>query len=112
MYLIIIIIIIIIIKHPLQIAAERVSHKERRQIRLDGGKAEFDKRWGYETLESIKENAMQHCHHQDQPQQPGEAEEPDTDSIGECGQDVGAVIDTYVCVCVCVCVCVLSLIHI
>ena len=67
-----------------------MGYKERRRIRLDGGKAEFDKRWGYETLESIKENALQHCH-QDQPHdlQP-ESEEPDTDSIGESGTLVDA----------------------
>ncbi|XP_064615899.1 ras GTPase-activating protein nGAP-like isoform X3 [Liolophura sinensis] len=29
-------------------------------LRLDCGKEEFDKRWGYETLQSIKENAIQH----------------------------------------------------
>ncbi|KAH3798369.1 hypothetical protein DPMN_151968 [Dreissena polymorpha] len=29
-------------------------------IRLDEGKREFDRRWGYEALESIKENTLQH----------------------------------------------------
>ena len=28
-------------------------------VRLDSGKSEFDKRWGYETLECIKENVLQ-----------------------------------------------------
>ena len=30
------------------------------QLRIDGGKQEFNKRWGYETLESIKENSVHH----------------------------------------------------
>ncbi|KAL4218592.1 hypothetical protein ACF0H5_021182 [Mactra antiquata] len=29
-------------------------------VRLDEGKRDFDRRWGYETLESIKENSIQH----------------------------------------------------
>uniref|UniRef100_A0A8W8L6M2 Uncharacterized protein n=1 Tax=Magallana gigas TaxID=29159 RepID=A0A8W8L6M2_MAGGI len=31
-----------------------------RKKRLDDGKQEFDKRWGFETLKSIQENARQH----------------------------------------------------
>ncbi|PVD22436.1 hypothetical protein C0Q70_18248 [Pomacea canaliculata] len=50
-----------------EIAEERVCYKQRRRLRLDGGKEEFDKRWGYETLQSIRENALQHsrCHDRD-----------------------------------------------
>ncbi|XP_067661735.1 ras GTPase-activating protein nGAP-like isoform X2 [Haliotis asinina] len=43
-----------------EFAEERSGFRPLRRIRLDGGKPEFDKRWGYETLESIKENAIQH----------------------------------------------------
>lgn len=31
-----------------------------KRVRLDGSKAEFDRWWGYETLQSIKENVLQH----------------------------------------------------
>ncbi|XP_041369244.1 ras GTPase-activating protein nGAP-like isoform X3 [Gigantopelta aegis] len=43
-----------------EFADERMRFKTLRRIRLDGSKIEFDKWWGYETLESIKENAYQH----------------------------------------------------
>ncbi|XP_076436636.1 uncharacterized protein LOC143276119 isoform X3 [Babylonia areolata] len=41
-----------------EIAAERMGHKPRQRLRLDGGRAEFDKRWGYVTLASITETAL------------------------------------------------------
>ncbi|XP_033727185.1 disabled homolog 2-interacting protein-like isoform X4 [Pecten maximus] len=44
-------------------ADDQPSLREVPSIRLDGSKREFDKRWGYEALESIKENAIQHENH-------------------------------------------------
>ncbi|XP_069121629.1 ras GTPase-activating protein nGAP-like isoform X3 [Argopecten irradians] len=44
-------------------ADDQPSLREVPTVRLDGSKREFDKRWGYEALESIKENAIQHENH-------------------------------------------------
>ncbi|ELT88292.1 hypothetical protein CAPTEDRAFT_206549 [Capitella teleta] len=43
-------------------AAEESQRSEEPplKVRIDGGKDEFDRRWGYLTLESIKENVIQH----------------------------------------------------
>ena len=43
-------------------AAEESQRSEEppHKVRIDGGKDEFDRRWGYLTLESIKENVIQH----------------------------------------------------
>ena len=34
--------------------------KQYTKVRIDGTKEQFDKRWGYEALECIKENVLQH----------------------------------------------------
>lgn len=52
-----------------------MCYKRRQHMRLDGGKEEFDRRWGYETLQSIRENANQHRHQHDM--------DADNHSIGE-----------------------------
>ncbi|ESO98890.1 hypothetical protein LOTGIDRAFT_158846 [Lottia gigantea] len=46
--------------HDSEESANQIRYQTYPRLRLDGGKEEFDKRWGYETLESIKENAFQH----------------------------------------------------
>ncbi len=38
----------------------RKTQCEVKRIRLDGCKEDFDQRWGYLALESIKENVIQH----------------------------------------------------
>ena len=41
--------------------AEEIPGLRRLPVyRLDEGKGQFRRRWGYETLEIIKENAIQH----------------------------------------------------
>ncbi|GAB1610932.1 hypothetical protein Ahia01_001380000, partial [Argonauta hians] len=39
--------------------AKDVGYKDLPRIRIDGGRDEFEKYWGYDTLESIKENTVQ-----------------------------------------------------
>ncbi|KAK6167266.1 hypothetical protein SNE40_021339 [Patella caerulea] len=46
--------------HNTEESANHMRYQSYPRLRLDGGKEEFDKRWGYETLECIKENAIQH----------------------------------------------------
>ncbi|XP_013414527.1 uncharacterized protein LOC106176527 isoform X2 [Lingula anatina] len=41
-----------------KIAEERCPSSNVPVLRLDEGKAEFDLRWGYEALESIRENSL------------------------------------------------------